>query len=228
MSSTAVSADTTPPGLSPSSSRCASTVTLQITHNTHSAAHLQCIAKRTDRAGLPTIRLLLIWFGANDSCLPGTFQHVPLPLFSSNLAKMIQLVSAPASDRYSPETKILLLTPPPVNTHQRGAALAARDPPIPLDRAFDVTARYADAVREVGRTEGVPVVDVYTRLWEGCGKDESKLSKYLRDGLHVNEEAYIVRVSFEPCGSEQLLIRMLAHLQGHPRGYQKTLSRASA
>ncbi|KAF7796736.1 hypothetical protein EIP86_007919 [Pleurotus ostreatoroseus] len=157
----------------------------------------QCIAPRISRAGLPTIRLLLIWFGANDSCLPGTIQHVPLSLFSSNLSAMIQLISSPTSDRYSPETKIILLTPPPVNTHQRGAVLARRDPPRPCDRAFDVTTGYADAVREVGRKEGVPVIDVYTRLWEGCGKEESKLSMYLRDGLHVNEEAYKV---FTCCG----------------------------
>ncbi|KAJ3542816.1 hypothetical protein NM688_g5935 [Phlebia brevispora] len=155
----------------------------------------QCVAKRSDRAGLPTIRLLIIWFGANDGTLPGTLQHVPLPLFTENLTKMIHLVSSPSSDYHSPETKIILLTPPPVNTHQRAADLATRTPPRPVDRDFNVTVQYAEAVRALGKKEGVPVVDVHTRLWEGCGKEEKNLTKYLRDGLHVNEEAY--RLIFE-------------------------------
>lgn len=140
------------------------------------------------------MRILTIWFGANDATLPGTLQHVPLPQFIENLTKIIEMVASPSSEWYSPETKIILLTPPPCNTLQRGAELSGRHPPRPLDRQFDVTTQYAEAVREVGRKENVPVVDVYTRLWEGCGKEEKNLTKYLSDGLHVNADAYDVRL----------------------------------
>ena len=105
------------------------------------------------------------------------------------------MVASPSSVWYSPETKIILLTPPPVNTKQRGDELAGRTPPRPLDRSFEVTAKYAEAVREVGKKENVPVIDVYTKLWEGCGKVEENLVKYLYDGLHVNADAYDVRIA---------------------------------
>lgn len=106
---------------------------------------------------------------------------------------MVHTVRSPSSPHHAPWTRVLLLTPPPVNTRQRGAALAARDPPRALDRSFDVTRAYADAVRAVAEKEGVPLVDVWTMLWEGCGKEEAALERYLSDGLHVNEEAYGVR-----------------------------------
>ena len=64
----------------------------------------------------------------------------------------------------------MLLTAPPIDTIQRGAELAARDPPLALDRHFDVTKAYAEAVKKVGEEAGVPVVDVWTILWEGCGR----------------------------------------------------------
>ena len=136
------------------------------------------------------VQLLTIWFGANDACLPHSPQHVPLAQFSANLTAIIRTLKSPTSPHYAPWTRILLLTCPPVNTLQRGAELAQRDPPLTLDREFDVTRQYAEAAKEVGEREGVPVVDVWTMLWEGCGKEERNLEKYLYDGLHVNELAY--------------------------------------
>ncbi|PSS22646.1 hypothetical protein PHLCEN_2v3012 [Hermanssonia centrifuga] len=143
----------------------------------------QCLTKRDQRQNAPKVRLLTIWFGANDACLPGFRQHVPLDLFSENLTKLIHMVSSAKSEYYSPETRVILLTPPPVNTNQRGN-----------DRDFETTSKYADAVREVGKKENVPIVDVWTLLWEGCGKVEGNLTKYLTDGLHVNAEAYEVPI----------------------------------
>lgn len=153
----------------------------------------QCLVKRTGTHAdqlFPKVQLLTIWFGANDSCLEHSPQHVPLADFAENLDTLVQTVRAPASDHYAPWTRVVLLTPPPVNTHQRGADLAAREPPRALDRAFDVTREYAEAVRRVAQKHRLPVVDVWTILWEACGQDEAKLDKYLSDGLHVNEEAY--------------------------------------
>jgi lysophospholipase L1-like esterase len=130
-------------------------------------------------------RLLTIWFGANDACIPPSPQHVPLPRFEDNLRAMIH--AAPKA------THVLLLTPPPVNTHQRGADLASRDPPKELDRLFNVTKAYADAVKTVGAAEKVPVADVWTALWNAAGCDEAALSRFLIDGLHLNEAGYQVR-----------------------------------
>lgn len=65
-------------------------------------------------------------------------------------------------------------------------------PPLSLDRYFEVTKAYAESVREVARSEGVALVDVWTSLWEAAGEDEKSLSKFLVDGLHLNAEGYRV------------------------------------
>lgn len=111
------------------------------------------------------------------------------------------MITSPSSPYHAPWTRVLLLTPPPVNTLKRGSDLLARDPPRQLDRDFGITKKYAETVKEIAQEEGLPVVDVWTMLWEGCGKKEEDLTKYLSDGLHVNEEAYgvsILKTSFRP------------------------------
>lgn len=134
--------------------------------------------------------MLTIWFGANDACIKPSPQHVPLDKFISNLKEMIELIKSAESDYYSPDTRIVLITPPPVNTHQRRADLEARTPPLKLDRLFDVTREYAEAVKHVGRETGVPVVDIWSAIWAAAGEDETALSIFLPDGLHLNASGY--------------------------------------
>ena len=156
---------------------------------------LQVFATKDQRVHVPKVRLLTIWFGANDACIKPSPQHVPLPKFTANLKHLISLVTSPTSPYYSPDTKILLITPPPVNTLQRGADLRSRDPPKELDREFKVTEAYAQAVRDVGREVGVPVVDVFQAIWSAAGQKEEELAKFLGDGLHLNGAGYEVRTS---------------------------------
>ena len=172
---------------------------------------------------MPKIRLLLIWFGANDSVLPSKVQYVPLDDFKTNLAELARLVTSPESEYHNPDTRVILLTPPPVNTQQRGADLSSRNPPQENDRAFENTAKYAEAVREVARQEKLPIVDVYSRLWEGCGKKEGNLTKYLTDGLHVNEDAYKVRRQYFLQFTTIVDILQIVDLQGHHRNDFRTL-----
>lgn len=77
-----------------------------------------------------------------------------------------------------------------MNTLQRGAELRARDPPQELDRTFDTTRAYAEAVKDVGAKYKTGVLDVWTLLWDAAGQVEADLSKYLSDGLHLNEAGY--------------------------------------
>jgi hypothetical protein len=81
---------------------------------------------------------------------------------------------------------VILLTPPPVNTHQRRADLESRNPPLALDRLFDTTQSYAKAVQEVGDEQGVTSLDVWTLIWEAANRDEAALDQFLVDGLHLN------------------------------------------
>lgn len=138
------------------------------------------------------MRLLVIWFGANDAAPPPKAQYVPLDRFRANLRTMLSMVRAPESAWYSPDTRVVLMTPPPVSTGQRGRAQRAKEPPRENDREFETTRRYAEAVSEVGKAEGVPVVDLWGRLYEAAGRDEVGLEAFLTDGLHLNEKGYAV------------------------------------
>ncbi|KAJ2917246.1 hypothetical protein MD484_g3200, partial [Candolleomyces efflorescens] len=151
----------------------------------------QCLAKRDDRQA-PKIRVLTIWFGANDACIKPSPQHVPVDKFESNIRRMIEMVHSPTSEYYSPDTRIVLITAPPINTLTRAADLGSRDPPMALDRLFETTRQYAEVVKKIGEELKLGVVDVWTLLWEGAGRVEAGLSKFSGDGLHLNGEGYEV------------------------------------
>lgn len=105
------------------------------------------------------------------------------------------MIKSPRSPYHSPNTRIILITPPPVNTFQRRADLESRQPPQELDRDFDVTKTYAEGVREVARSECVALVDAWSALWEAAYQDEKMLRNFLKDGLHLNFEGYKVSSS---------------------------------
>jgi isoamyl acetate esterase len=98
---------------------------------------------------------------------------------------MVHTIRASDSPWYSPETKLLLITPPPIHV-----------PSMEMNsRTFDVTKTYAEEVKKVGEREHVPVLDVWTRMWEAAGKSENGLEVYFTDGLHLAEAGYEVSVS---------------------------------
>jgi lysophospholipase L1-like esterase len=140
--------------------------------------------------------LLTIWFGANDACLPKSPQHISLDDFTQALAAMISLVRDPSSSQYSPETGIILITPPPFNSKQSHVSELAGL--IAADRRPEITKSYANAVRELGDKEGIPVLDAWTLLWDAAGKDEQNLAQFLTDGLHLNAQGYEVQECFLP------------------------------
>lgn len=91
---------------------------------------------------------------------------------------------------YSPLTKLLLLTPPPIHGPTRAALMA----PQPLDRAQETTKAYAQAVLEVGETESVPVLDVFAAVERALGGDLEQAAGLFRDGLHLNRDGYQVHL----------------------------------
>jgi hypothetical protein len=97
------------------------------------------------------------------------------------------MVKSPNSAYHSPETRIILITPPPVNTKQWNVTHKPR--------VFEITRTYARAVKEVGEKENVSVVDIWTLIFDAAGRSEEGISKYTYDGLHLNGEGYKVRVN---------------------------------
>lgn len=143
-------------------------------------------------------RLMTIWFGANDAVVPGGWQHVPLERFRANLKAIVERVRDPKSKWYSPQTRIVLMSCPPVVVAARHAAQIAKwkefgsqgEHPWP-DRNPENTKKYAMAAVEVGKELGVTTLDVYHALCDAAGSEEqSALGRFLYDGLHLNSEGY--------------------------------------
>lgn len=148
-----------------------------------------------------TVRLLTIFFGANDSCMPTypSRQHVPLEKYKDNLRT---LISHPAVKAH-PDLKIILIITPPIdermleqNGFGEGGRFAA------------VTAQYAQAGREVAEDTGVATCDLWTEFMKravGGNEDDipsellpgdkkadvnPKLQELFVDGLHFKPLAY--------------------------------------
>lgn len=162
--------------------------------------------------------LTVDFFGANDSCLPGNTQYVPLDQYCHTLELLCRHPSVKVHD-----PSIILVTPPPVNEYQ----LSILDAPTAGSftmRTAENTKRYADACRKVGEQNDLPVVDLWRAFMSKAGwkegdplagsKDAERngvLQSLLRDGkslvsyrlghlmlttlslgLHFNPEGYRV------------------------------------
>ncbi|KAA8650429.1 SGNH/GDSL hydrolase family protein [Aspergillus tanneri] len=147
-----------------------------------------------------TVRFMkTIFFGANDACLPGHTQHVPLDQYKENLTRIIQ---HPATISQNP--KILILTPPPVNEHQLLVFDKEKGNSNPSRTARN-TKSYADAARGVAALTGVAVADVWTAFVKVAGWKEGdplpgsrdlpeldRFKKLFIDGLHLTADGYRV------------------------------------
>ncbi|KAK5094102.1 hypothetical protein LTS08_008731 [Lithohypha guttulata] len=163
------------------------------------------------------VAVLIVAFGANDSCSPGEPQHCSVHDFKENLRSVASYKGVELHN-----TRVVLSTPPPVEEYR-----------LPHDgrgRAERV-AKYAEAVREVGRELRLPVIDLWAALLKdtgynlaACGENESvvpgsmeltpsmELGRFLRDGLHLNADGYeiwtketlrILNEEVQPCNFDE-------------------------
>lgn len=126
------------------------------------------------------VTLLTIWFGANDATIPPKTQYVPLEDYEARLKELLALVRSPESQYYSPDTHIVLITPPPIDQTLWG------------DRKLENTQKYAEVVKRVGKELGIPVVDSFTGIMNAAGNDVTKIVDFTTDGLHLNAPGYKV------------------------------------
>ncbi|PLB48982.1 isoamyl acetate-hydrolyzing esterase [Aspergillus steynii IBT 23096] len=144
-----------------------------------------------------TVRFLALFFGANDACLPGTAQHVPLDQYKENLKRLIQHEATIAQ-----KPRIMILTPTPINEYQLQGFDEGKGNAHP-SRTASYTKTYADAVREVGASTGVVVADVWTAFVAAAGWKEGQplpgsrdlpeidaFKALFTDGLHLTADGY--------------------------------------
>ncbi|ERF77237.1 hypothetical protein EPUS_05806 [Endocarpon pusillum Z07020] len=139
----------------------------------------------------------MIFFGANDACLPGQSQHVPLDGYCECLKS---LCLHPSVTTHNPS--IILVTPAPVDEYQMMVSDALKGYTTPQRTAAN-TKMYADACRGIGEELNLPVVDLWGAFMRKAGWREGEpligsidvarnevLQNLLRDGLHFNPEGY--------------------------------------
>ena len=107
-----------------------------------------------------------------------------------------------------PDLRIILITPPPVDERMLRATDTANIPGFNgLRRTADTTAKYAEAVRQVGKDRGVQVCDVWSAMMREAGWDANStgplpgseaadenavLRRFFSDGLHLTPDGYRV------------------------------------
>ncbi|OCK78432.1 SGNH hydrolase [Lepidopterella palustris CBS 459.81] len=145
------------------------------------------------------IRFLMVFFGANDASIPEALnkQHVPLARYRENL---LRIVTHPAIVAHKP--RVILVTPPPVNEHLQWIRDKARGFER-VSRTAVATKSYADAVCELGKELGIPVLNLWKTFISKTGwkieepipgsmeiNENSILEDLMHDGLHFNPAGY--------------------------------------
>lgn len=116
------------------------------------------------QADAAAVKLVLVFFGANDACLEGERQHVALGRYVESLRGIVAEMRARTGPE-GEEAKVLLVTPGPVDEWQ----LDGDGSRLKSQRTAENTRRYAEACRGLGRGVGVPVVDLWTLFMEQAG-----------------------------------------------------------
>jgi GDSL-like Lipase/Acylhydrolase family len=123
----------------------------------------------------------MIFFGANDACVPGRSQHVPLGRYIENLKLLCLHPSVVAQG-----AQVILVTPPPVNEYQMDATQVEQSYPT-VPRTAAQTKKYADACREVARYLDLPLVDLWQAFMCKAGWKEGEPLPGSKD-VESNEE----------------------------------------
>ncbi|KAH8714059.1 SGNH hydrolase-type esterase domain-containing protein [Phaeosphaeriaceae sp. PMI808] len=131
------------------------------------------IERATAPGAAPTL-LFTIFIGANDACFIGKEEYVPWPKFSSNIRAFIETILT--QDAMS-ETKIVVITPPPINS----PVVTAREGETPEDieerteyakegpryRTFMSKKRYADGLMDIAKEYEETGRVVGVNYWKG-------------------------------------------------------------
>ncbi|KAJ2354913.1 isoamyl acetate-hydrolyzing esterase [Coemansia sp. RSA 2611] len=139
------------------------------------------------------LRLLIIFFGTNDSRIPSSKAYNPIDQYAEDLKYMISLVQSQDSEHYSPDTKILIITPPVVGDRviQQLAKSRNTEPEWYNNR----TKTYADKAIEVAKAANVTYADLHTTMEDVVADYRKNISStdelegydnYLIDGIHLN------------------------------------------
>ncbi|KAJ2503341.1 hypothetical protein GGH96_000362 [Coemansia sp. RSA 1972] len=122
--------------------------------------------------------------------LSGTLEE-----YQNNLHAIISLLRDPDSENYSPDTRILVITPPPIGELmiQSYTPTFAAEPFVFNNR----TRLYAEMAKQVAHEAGVPSIDLYSEIENRVREEQvtgtwsstyDGYDNYLVDGIHLNNK----------------------------------------
>lgn len=109
--------------------------------------------------------LVTLFFGANDSAVPASKQHVPINEYKINLEKMVHMLRTAW-----PTCHVVLISPPPVD---QPVWDAARGGPESGMRELERARQYAEAVCELADRLKCKRIDLFSHIhsrsdWRTC------------------------------------------------------------
>ena len=132
------------------------------------------------------MKLITIWFGANDASDPklNARQPVPVEQYTQNLKDMINYIRRIYDGQNQPH--IVLITPPALDQDAFLITFRTRteNPSAPFpDRRPELVEPYVEAVIKVAKELQVPYLDLFHEM-----QKSPDWKKYLMDGLHLSSD----------------------------------------
>ncbi|MCW5553013.1 MAG: exo-alpha-sialidase [Verrucomicrobiae bacterium] len=135
--------------------------------------------------------VVIIQFGINDAAVdvwknpPATAPRVSRDDYAANLSFFVTEVKRRGAQP-------ILMTPNPLRWTDRMRSMYGKPPYLPDDAdGFNVLLKsYADAVREVAKQTGTPLVDVYAAFHAQGDNASHSVDELLLDGMHPNEKGH--------------------------------------
>ncbi|KAK2656764.1 hypothetical protein Ddye_009816 [Dipteronia dyeriana] len=124
--------------------------------------------------------LVIVYFGGNDSMRPdpdGLGPHVPLPEYIENMRKIVLHLKS-----LSAKTRIIIISPPPVNEHQIRETLSDTIPDG--SRTNEGCRIYSEACLKLCHEMDVKCID----LWTAMQQRDDWLTACFTDGIHLSSE----------------------------------------
>jgi lysophospholipase L1-like esterase len=136
-------------------------------------------------------QLVIIQFGINDASVdvwkdpPATASRVSKKDYEANLRELVHKVRAQGG-------KVVLMTPNPMRWVPLMKKMYGKPPYKPDDPdGFNIILRdYAEIVRQIAKSEKVPLVDVYAAYEQYAKKPGQTMDSLLLDGVHPNDDGH--------------------------------------
>ncbi|XP_047967959.1 GDSL esterase/lipase At5g45920 [Salvia hispanica] len=122
-----------------------------------------------------------VFFGANDAALPDRdsgFQHVPLDEYKQNLLAIVAYFK-----KQWPSTRIILITPPPVDDNARLMYPFVEKPLGLPERTNEAACQYAKQCLDVAAECGLPAIPLCEKM-----QQLPDWKSLLSDGLHLSQK----------------------------------------